>query len=249
MLHTIELEGGARALRSPALMRRGVPHAFTTRRGPSGASWDVGALDDGAHALLAAASGSALEQLSELRQVHGADVHWATKTPPAAPPAADAQLGTDARLGLLVRTADCVPLLLASEDGACVAAVHAGWRGQVAGVIPRALAAMEERGTPARVGAIGPCLSLERFEVGEEVAQAFEAAGLGACVTRALGPKPHVDLRAATLRQLEVGGLSEVDLCERCTWDDPELWSYRRDVTHGERTHTGRLGALIAPTG
>ena len=84
MLHTIELEGGARALRSPALMRRRVPHAFTTRRGPGGASWDVGSLDAPARTLLAVASGSALEQLSELRQVHGADVHWASKTPPAA---------------------------------------------------------------------------------------------------------------------------------------------------------------------
>ena len=106
---------------------------------------------------------------------------------------------------------------------------------------------MQACGAPARVAAVGPCLSLERFEVGEEVALEFERAGLGEFVARELGPKPHVDLRAATHRQLEQGGVETIELSERCTWGDPSLWSHRRDVTHGGRQRSGRLGALVTP--
>jgi hypothetical protein len=124
-----------------------------------------------------------------------------------------------------------------------VAAVHAGWRGLVAGVIPRALAAL---GEPAAAAAIGPCVSTARFEVGSEVARAFEEAGLGGAVRRGHGARPRVDLRAAARLQLERGGVAVVDETDRCTWEHAdEFYSHRRDVTHGGSATTGRMGAAI----
>jgi len=54
-------------------------------------------------------------------------------------------------------------------------------------------------------------------------------------------------MSAATRPQIEQGGVETIELSERCTWDDPRLWSHRRDVTHGGRARSGRLGALVAP--
>jgi hypothetical protein len=95
--------------------------------------------------------------------------------------------------------------------------------------------------------AIGPCLSLERFEVGPEVAGAFEDAGLGAAVDRRPASRPHGDLRAAAAIQLERAGVRRIDATDRCTFEHAdEFWSHRRDVTRGGRARTGRLAALIA---
>jgi hypothetical protein len=97
------------------------------------------------------------------------------------------------------------------------------------------------------VAAIGPCLSLERFEVGPEVAEAFARAGLGSTVHERAGARPHVDLRTAAARQLAAAEVERIDTTDRCTWNDAEeFYSYRRDVTHGGKPRTGRLGALIA---
>jgi hypothetical protein len=151
-----------------------------------------------------------------------------------------------------VFTADCVPVLLASADGRRVAAVHAGWRGLVAGVIPRALEALVSNEPSASVrelaAAIGPCLSLARFEVGTEVAEQFALAGLADAVRGDLGEKPHVDLRAAAAMQLERAGVARIDATDRCTWEQAgDFPSHRRDVTHGGRERAGRLLALVSP--
>jgi copper oxidase (laccase) domain-containing protein len=79
------------------------------------------------------------------------------------------------------------------------------------------------------------------------VVQAFEEARLGAAVRPGIaGGRAHVDLRAAVIAQLAAGGVRAVDVSDRCTYEDRELWSYRRDVTHAGGRATGRLGALIA---
>ena len=240
-LERIEREGLV-GYRSPALATRGVPHLFTTRVGglPAG--------EIGPETLLRIARAAGIEhpvvRLVRLRQVHGAAVHDADGDPETVAEA-DALVATRSDRLLLVVSADCVPVLATSTDGRCVAAIHAGWRGLVAGVIPRALAALEARGAPAAAAAIGPCLSTARFEVGPEVVRAFEDAGLGTAV-RPGDQRARIDLRAAARSQLMRHGVHAVDVSERCTWEDDELCSYRRDVTHGGAPSTGRLGAFIA---
>jgi hypothetical protein len=239
-------DAGLVGYRSPALAALGVPHVFTTRHGGRGRELDLGDLGDVNLALLRRGAGAPGARVVHLQQVHGDGVIEACDASDphsSAEPRADALVGESSEHLLLVRTADCVPVLLARADGRRVAAVHAGWRGLVAGVIPRTLALL---GRGPWVAAIGPCLSLARFEVGPEVAQAFERAGLSETVETRPARRPHVDLERAAFLQLARGAVEEIDASGICTWGSQEFFSYRRDVTHGGGPSTGRQGAAIA---
>ena len=132
-------------------------------------------------------------------------------------------------LALSVITADCVPLVLAG--GGRVAAVHAGWRGVVAGVVGRAVAALGA--PPGELAAwIGPAIGVCCYEVGEEVAEAVAGATDPGVVAPGAGAdgRPHLDLAGAVRRQLARAGVPEPRILVHCTRCDPErLWSYRRE--------------------
>jgi YfiH family protein len=139
----------------------------------------------------------------------------------------DAVYGDAPGLALSVVTADCVPVLLAGPDGH-LAAVHAGWRGLVGGVIAETLkAAGGGPGWTAWIGpAIGPCC----YEVGGEVAEQVAAASGPEVVVAVPGARPHLDLVAAARRQLTDAGVVEVHSVAACTQCDSEqLHSYRRE--------------------
>jgi YfiH family protein len=191
------------------------------------------------------------EQLFLARQVHGAAVAHATaQTPADAQPEADAIVTAVAGTAVGVFTADCVPLLIADPVSGAVAAVHAGWRGVIAGVGPAALAAMAaDFGSVAgdvRI-ALGPAISVCCFEVGDEVAAVFATTFPGAkdVIREGRRGRPHVDLRRAlSLQLLAIGVQREhVDLGGDCTMCDPHrFYSYRRD-----NTQTGQHLSLIVP--
>ncbi|MGI9584364.1 MAG: laccase domain-containing protein, partial [Acidimicrobiia bacterium] len=104
------------------------------------------------------------EEWATINQVHGADVLWTDE--PGVVGDADGVATTARLLPLAVRTADCVPVALESEES--IALVHAGWRGVAAGVVPAMVAAMQSEGhSPVRVS-IGPHIKPCCFEVGEE---------------------------------------------------------------------------------
>ncbi len=129
----------------------------------------------------------------------------------------DALFGDAPDLALSVVTADCVPVLLAGPRG--LAAVHAGWRGLVGGVIPATLEKLGGAETAWIGPTIGPCC----YEVGEEVAEQFpaEAVVLGS-------DKPHLDLVTAARLQLKgIEDVRTVGICTRCAED--RLYSYRRE--------------------
>lgn len=136
-------------------------------------------------------------------------------------------------LALSVVTADCVPVLLAGPAGH-VAAVHAGWRGIVAGVLPATLGVLCDRtdagGWTAWIGpAIGACC----YEVGEEVARQVVAASGAEALPTYLAGRPHLDLQAAAKRQLRAAGVEDIRtlaVCTRCAPGEPALLSsYRRE--------------------
>ncbi|MGD8419593.1 MAG: peptidoglycan editing factor PgeF, partial [Gammaproteobacteria bacterium] len=141
----------------------------------------------------------------------------------------------------VVMVADCLPVLLCNRDGSEVAAVHAGWRGLQAGVIQSALASM--RSEAAQLMAwIGPGISREVFEVGDEVLEAFEASIDDARdFFEAHGPGHWLcDLGGLAERVLERQGVDRVWRDTRCTYRDAgKFYSYRRDRV------TGRMAALI----
>ena len=162
--------------------------------------------------------------LAWAKQVHSA---VALPARPGACGEGDALFAGETGLALSVVTADCVPVLVAGPEG--LAAIHAGWRGIVGGIIPRTLAAM--KGRPAEWTAwVGPAIGVCCYEVGEEVAdQVVGASGEEVAVPGPAG-KPHLDLPGAARRQLVQAGVGDVIVLPRCTrCDEATLWSYRRD--------------------
>jgi YfiH family protein len=139
-----------------------------------------------------------------------------------------------------VKTADCVPLLLADEGRQLVVAVHAGWRGLTAGIVARAVALARGRGiAPERLAAaVGPCIRIDRFEVGREVVDALHGPRSGLtpeqaalCTVKGLADRWHVDLQAATALILLNGGLrpERIGVVQACTNADPSWHSARRE--------------------
>lgn len=160
---------------------------------------------------------------SRMRQVHGAKVLAAR---PGECGEGDAQVTAVAGLALAVVTADCVPVLIAAGDR--VAAIHAGWRGFVAGVIAATLDELgDSRRAIAWIGpAIGPCC----YEVGEEVAVPVAARSTAAVLTAGGRGRPHLDLPLAVEIELARRGVGEIRRLSLCTACHPELLeSYRRD--------------------
>lgn len=125
-----------------------------------------------------------------------------------------------------VSTADCVPLLLYAPDRKVVAAAHAGWRGTVLGIATKTVRFMVERydcDPREIVAGIGPSISQDAFEVGEEVVEAFRASGFDMeriCLRNAGTGKAHIDLwEANRLLLMDVGLSSDrIEIAGICTY-------------------------------
>ena len=182
-----------------------------------------------------------------VRQVHGNVVADAEDVVGGDGPVdADAVVSRTPGLAAMIRVADCVPVLVASPRVGAGAAIHAGWRGLMAGVIEAAIARMRALGADEAdmLAAIGPSIGVDRYEVGDEVAARFVEQGLDDCV-RAGPRRPHVDCHRAAKALLERCGVPRrrVDGEPLCTFTNGEdFFSARRDGALG-----GRLAAAIAP--
>jgi len=260
------------SLQSPLIRRAGFLHGFST------SALDL-ALDAPGHAdrlarFTEAAGIAAAGGVWQLRQVHGARVvrvpgarAEGSVTAPEVAGEGDALVSDAVPVG--VRVADCVPVLVGllaerAPRGRAVAAIHAGWRGIVAGVIGAAMRELagERVEGPVQaarghvrsivlqggaVAAIGPCIGPCCFEVDAEVADRIaDASGCPEAIARRAGAKAYVDLRAAARAELRRAGLRDADIddvpgCTRC--DESRFFSFRRD---GARA--GRHLAAIAPS-
>lgn len=166
------------------------------------------------------------------RQVHGDTVHLIGSSPAKRVVEigdGDALLTTTPGIGLLVWTADCVPVLLAGDG--VVAAVHSGWRGCAADVVRAAIEEMEQVAgvAPEKLhAALGPSVCGSCYEVGAEVPDALRRFGLDEA--RWLDGD-HVDLRAFLAARLENLGVpaEQIERIGGCTVESPVLASYRRD--------------------
>ncbi len=168
-------------------------------------------------------------------QVHGRAVASLSAEPgrplsgPTCVGRCDGLVTDEAGLGVLVWTADCVPLLIIG--GGVVAAVHAGWRGTAAGIVPAAVRRLEvEYGVePQQLdAALGPAIGACHYEVGPEVIRALDGCGVAADLWLA---GSRVDLRNLVAGQLADAGVDpgRINRVGGCTACDPELASYRRD--------------------
>jgi polyphenol oxidase len=245
----------------------GFAHGFSTRAGGVseapfdalnlGGKWgDEPAAVSENRRRLAAALGVG-GPLYTARQVHGGKVARvrAGDDPEAlARVEADAIYTSDPGVALGVFVADCIPMLIADRRTGACAAVHAGWRGTVAGVAPAVVRVLgRELGSrPADLSvAMGPAIGLCCFEVGTDVVAAFVAALSDFPDAEVVMPSPrgvpgkwHIDLKAANRLLLLGAGVPEeaIDAGPECTCCDRErFFSFRRD-----RDRTGQLMGVIA---
>ena len=240
-------------LRSQNLNDQGFRHGFSTRRGGVSqgvySSLNLGRSvgDDPAAVAenqrrFAAAVGYEPERLFEINQVHGNAVRVLRADDSLVQVRNEPGDGLVARDGaaIAVRSADCVPILLADPVSRGVAALHAGWRGCVAGVVPagvQALRMLAEADAGRLVAALFPHIRACCFEVGPDVAGALAAAASGAAadqagVVEARGDKPHVSLERLIFLQLVAAGVpaARIELLPGCTRCDAQrFFSYRRD--------------------
>lgn len=175
-----------------------------------------------------------------LVQVHGTRIADLDAAGPHAAPADGAHTREPGRICAIL-TADCLPVLIADESGAAVAAAHAGWRGLAGGVIEAAVRAldMEPRSLLAWLGpAIGP----RRFEIGPEVRDELlraDGAAEGAFALNSRG-RFMADLEALARRRLARLGIERIYGGGECTHSHPDRYfSHRRDG------RTGRQATLI----
>ena len=234
-------------LESGLLRAAGFRHAFFTRKGGvslgaySSLSFSVAAGDSDANvtenlARAAAELGVASPRIHFLSQVHGRiaqTLSGGEVQSSLIQREGDALVSHAPGLACAVRSADCVPVLLADRRSGAVAAVHAGWRGAVAGIVSSAIDALRAIAPdPDLIAAVGPHISLDAFEVSEDVAEALVAASLDPRIVDRSRPKPHVDLRRMLRAELHSQGLahSAIDDVWGCTVSEPErFFSFRRD--------------------
>ncbi|MEZ5751386.1 MAG: peptidoglycan editing factor PgeF [Paracoccaceae bacterium] len=237
-------------------------HGFFTRRGGASSGIfaglncgagssdmaDVVAINRGRVAQAMAVEPGAL---IGVHQVHSADVVVVTGPVEAGRTLgkADALVTDVPGLALSVLTADCMPVLLADTDAGVIAAVHAGWKGALSGVLDATLDAMEtlgaDRGSTAAI--IGPCISQRAYEVGPEFLEAFsvEDPENEWFFANGEGDRYLFDLPGYGLKRLRDAGIGHAEWTRHCTYSDPELfYSYRRSV-HLKEADYGRLIASI----
>jgi YfiH family protein len=185
-----------------------------------------------------------------LNQVHSDMTHFIDEAPRRRL-RGDAAVTNRPGLLLVVRTADCLPVLLVDEKKRVVAAVHCGWKGIARRILEKVVRGMEERygANPAAIlAAFGPCIGRKCYEVGEDVRAAFKKSGFpDSLFSPASGRvgKSLLDLRSAGRLQLQrlgvpAGHIFSVDICTHC---DARYPSFRRD-----KDACGRMLSFIGLT-
>ena len=182
------------------------------------------------------------DELIDLRQVHGARVDVVEQPlEPDAPdgrPDADGVVTAAAGLTLMVRAADCVPVLLADPAAHVIGAAHAGRAGLVAGIVPATIARMRDLGATELTAWVGPHICGRCYEVPDAMRTEVSAVEPAAASTTSWAT-PALDIGAGVRAQLDREGVRVVDVA-RCTLESPDLYSHRRD---GARA--GRLAGLV----
>ena len=245
------------------LERRGLRHAFFTRRGgTSGGVYaslngGVGSRDaPGAvvanRARMAEALGVLPKNLLIPYQVHSPVVvtlsaPWAANERPRC----DGLATSTAGLALGVTGADCAMILFADSDARVVGAAHAGWKGALSGVVEATVAAMTRLGAvPSRIcAALGPCIAQASYEVGPEFVAAYAEADSGSArffVPSINDGRSKFDLHGYIGERAARAGVGEFEDCGLDTYtDEARFFSFRR-TTHRKEPDYGRLVSAIA---
>ncbi len=198
-------------------------------------------LEDNAKAILEYFDGR-YEHVSFLKQVHsaccaeiasGADIDYSKE--------ADAQVTQNSKIILAVRTADCVPILLADPLHRLVGVAHAGWKGALGGVIDSVVRAMQRAGAKRQYikAIIGPCIRQDSYEVGEDLVARFMLESVNNSKFFKHSPfdqnKRFFDLPGYVVQLLRSSGVQHVEDTGIDTFKNFDFFSYRRATKAGER--------------
>ncbi len=197
--------------------------------------------------------------LVTLRQIHSPDIHYLDASAAIEVagdgengPTADGVITNLAQVLVAVQTADCLPILLADPRTGAIAAVHAGWRGTLAGIVARTVDLMQQNfgSHPGDIlAAIGPAIGSCCFEVGPEVIAHFGQKWDFAdqlVSRRQPDGKAHLDLALANRFQLQQAGIADTSIfdCQLCTiCHHHRFFSYRFEL--GAERPVGRLMGVI----
>lgn len=197
--------------------------------------------------ILSKSLGISPDSLVIPHQVHGTRVEYVTRIPSEFEET-DALITDRDGICICVSTADCIPVLLYDPGHHAVAAIHAGWRGTVAGIVRCTIEAMEQRfhSEPREIKAvIGPGIGPEAFEVGDEVWQAFHDRGFPMERISLRRDKWHIDLWQANRWLLEQCGVCDIHVCGECTYTLHERYFSARRLG----TKSGRIlnGIMLKP--
>ncbi|MBU1474307.1 MAG: peptidoglycan editing factor PgeF [Acidobacteria bacterium] len=177
-----------------------------------------------------------------LRQVHSDIIHE-IKSPLSNRREGDALMTAGEGLLLIIKTADCLPILLTDATNTMAAAAHCGWRGTARSLITKLVHRIKnDLSVPASslTAVMGPCIGSDCYEVGPEVHQAFLNTGLS---LHSFHPGPSaadkflLDLKAANRHQMEKAGIppSRIFSLGPCTHCEPAMISFRRDRAECDR--------------
>lgn len=188
------------------------------------------------------------EHICTVWQVHGTDTvvangpmpqrKWLTR--------ADGMITNEIGLGLLMRFADCVPVLFYDPEHHAMGLAHAGWRGTVDKIVARVVDAMQQTygSRPSEIqAAIGPSIGPERYQVGEEVVEAVQTqfGTLDGLIQRAEDGSAYLNLWASNERILRDCGLQQIERADLCTaTHTQDFFSHR-----AEKGKTGRFGVVM----
>jgi polyphenol oxidase len=241
----------------------GIRHAFFTR---------AGGVSDGVYASLNAGVGSddAPRNVAENRarmagtlgvsparfltcyQIHSPEAVVAIEPwEPDARPRADAIVTTTAGLAIGISTADCGPVLFADARARVIGAAHAGWRGALAGVTDRTIAAMERLGAAREriVAALGPMIRQPNYETGADLRDRFVAADpANGRFFRLATREQHFmfDLAGYVVSRLAAAGVGTIEDLDACTYADTDrFFSYRRTTHRGEPDYGRHVSAIV----
>jgi YfiH family protein len=179
-----------------------------------------------------------------LDQVHGNNVVVAEHIS-ASSIQADAVITRSPKLALAIMTADCLPILLCNSQGTEIAAIHAGWRSLVSGIIAETLTKMLSDNSELYAW-LGPCISQNNFEVGVEVKNQFEGINPSFSLAFKQSNKSSdkekwlADLQQIAQQQLSKLHVNNIVISNHCTFGENErYYSYRKEQK------TGRMASII----
>ena len=170
------------------------------------------------------------------RQTHSTNVRWVDFAGEV--PDTDSVITEKAGLCIAVKTADCIPVLLFDHRQHRIAAIHAGWRGTVGRIIEKTLQQMDSKAEDLHA-IIGPGISLESFEVGDEVYEQFLQAEFPMQRLAKRYAKWHINLKDANRWLLERYGITNIMVSDIDTRISPHYYSARRDTINTGRNING----------